>query len=180
MRTKMRWCAQSAYRAHSEWWLLCVLLSHTGFWRRARGCGSIVCCSKQLSGFPVSSGGLDVVPGLLELAKGRRFDKNGSSRAKQYDLTRYPSGMASCYFRLNWAFCFWTCVSKRNFNCTWLPSVFTSQSLFIHAACKSRFKTALRRMKLLLAFQINALKFSWSLDTWGETRPCADSWGTDS
>lgn len=37
--------------------------------RRARGCGSVVCCSEQLPSFPVSGGGLDVVPGLLELAE---------------------------------------------------------------------------------------------------------------
>lgn len=38
--------------------------------RRARGCGSIVYCSEQLSGFPVSGRGLDVVPDLLELEAG--------------------------------------------------------------------------------------------------------------
>lgn len=85
--------------------ILCVLGLDLKL-RRARGCGSIVYCSEQLSGFPVSGRGLDVVPGLLELAGGRRLDKNGNSSAKHYDLIRYPWGTASCYFRLNWAFCF--------------------------------------------------------------------------
>lgn len=74
--------------------------------RRAHGSGPIVCCSEQLSGFPVSFGGLDVVPGLLELAGGRSPDKNGNSSVKHHDLIRCPWGTASCYFRLNWAFCF--------------------------------------------------------------------------
>ena len=99
-------------------------------------------------------------------------------------------GKASCYFRLNWAFCFWTCVSKRNSNCTRLPSVFTSQSLFIHGACEPGFKTdwgGLRRglEEVRLFWFLNLIKkmvnFLSSCDIWGETRPrakgssCSDS-----
>lgn len=51
-------------------------------------------------------------------------------------------------------FCFWTCVSERNSNCTRLPRVFVSQSLLIHDMCESGFKTALAggREEVLFGF----------------------------
>lgn len=68
----------------------------------------VVLLRAALSGSPASQcgEGLDAVPGLLKLAGGRSLDKNGNGRVKHYDLIRYPWGTTSCYFRLNWAFCF--------------------------------------------------------------------------
>lgn len=101
---KCRKCLQSAWWVASHCWdFYCPTLR---LQRRTHGCGSSICFSESSSRFPLSRMGLDVVPGLLELAEGSRVGKNGSSRAKQYDLTRCPWGTASCYFHPNWAFCF--------------------------------------------------------------------------
>lgn len=71
------------------------------------------CGCRQLPGRPVEICG-DMCHGLLEPTEGWRLDQNGSSPAKQHELTRCPWGRTSCYFHPNWAFCFCTRVTELN------------------------------------------------------------------
>lgn len=66
---------------------------------------SVVCCSGAALFVSVISSGLDMVPGLLQLAEGRR-DLTKWKQQSQAHISPGIPRMASCYFRLNWAFVF--------------------------------------------------------------------------